>query len=101
SLQSRRDGSIKPGAQAPGKAFSRILMSPEGAAADRRIPSCCRPLRALEMLDDSVFLGLTPQALCCRPLGTKTLLAKLVPDRLPSPDKEIPFAGLHREPVGR
>ena len=68
-LQSRRAGSVKPGAQAPGKAISKILMSPEGAAADRRISSCCRPFRAWEVLGIPFSWGLRPRLYAVVPSG--------------------------------
>jgi len=53
------------------------------------------PLQGLGGVGDSIFLGLTPQALCCRPFGTRALSTKFVPNLPSTPDKEIPFAGLH------
>src|SRR5436853_448141 len=38
---------------------------PEGAAAGLRSESCCRPFRAKDFFL-ATYLGLTPQATCCR-----------------------------------
>ena len=66
--QARRADSIEPGAQAPGNSPTPTGSSPERATAGSR-GAPLPPLRGSEGCGVSTFLGLTPQASCCRPFG--------------------------------
>jgi hypothetical protein len=64
--QPRRGARIKPGASAPGARCVRILRAPKGRHATSVAPTGLKNLG----IGDPV-LGLTPQALFCRPFGAR------------------------------
>jgi hypothetical protein len=58
--------SIKPGAQAPGSRTQNIITARDSGRQPQKIKRC-RPFHGLATYTQC-FLGLAPQALCCRPL---------------------------------